>query len=263
MKSKLLDQFYTNPEIAKMCINLLQETLKSKDTVYVEPAAGTGSFSSMVKKCISVDIDPKVKGMIKGDFLKLSKEDIVPKAKSKDVCFIGNPPFGKNSSLAIKFFNHASHMGDVIAFILPKTFRKESVHAKLNKNFWLIKDIDLPKNSFIHNDSAHDTPCCFQIWKRKKEIRKMNIKKTTELFDFVKKSEADFAVRRVGGRSGKVIEDFNHCAEVSHYFLKVKKGTVKELIAKIDSIDMKDTVNSTAGVRSLSKSELIQLVESV
>ena len=37
------------------------------------------------------------------------------------------PPFGKVSSLAIRFFNKCAQFSDVIAFIIPRTFNKVSV----------------------------------------------------------------------------------------------------------------------------------------
>lgn len=264
-KAKALDQFYTNPLIAKQCIDLVENHVdKNNRKIYVEPAAGTGSFSSQLKNCVALDIDPKIKKVIKKDFLLSSRQDLLnSKIKSSSVCVIGNPPFGKNSSLAVKFFNHSAKIGDVIAFILPKTFRKKSVHAKIDKNYWLVLDVDLPKNSFIHADQPHDTPCCFQIWERRDSKRVVNEAKTSEHIEFVKKDYADFAIRRVGGRSGKAISDYQNCAEVSHYFIKVKKGNVEEIIARINDIDFSSIVNSTAGVRSLSKGELIEKLDEV
>ena len=42
---------------------------------------------------------------------------------------IGNPPFGKISSLAVKFFNKSAEYADVIAFIVPRTL-KEYLYKK-------------------------------------------------------------------------------------------------------------------------------------
>lgn len=265
MKSKILDQFYTNPLIAKQCISVVEKEIgKTNRKFYLEPAAGTGSFSSFLPNCVAIDLDPKKKGVKKRDFLLSSKNDLFDsKTKSSQICVIGNPPFGKNSSLAVKFFNHAAKIGETIAFIVPKTFRKKSVHEKLNKNFWLVLDQDLPKDSFIHNDQPHDTPCCFQIWQKRDEKRVVVNYKNSSYVEFVKKDEADFAVRRVGGRAGKAMEDVSGCAEVSHYFIKVKIGNPLQMIEKINSIDFSKIVNSTAGVRSLSKGEFIEKIEEV
>ena len=40
---------------------------------------------------------------------------------------IGNPPFGRQSSLAIKFIKKSCEFCDSISFILPKSFKKDSL----------------------------------------------------------------------------------------------------------------------------------------
>jgi hypothetical protein len=261
-KAKDLDQFYTNPETAKMCINLLHKTLGRTFPNYLEPSAGSGSFSSQPAislNCISVDLDPKIPDVIHADFLTLTKATLLPRTDTADVCVLGNPPFGKNSSLAVKFFNHSTQFGDVIAFIIPKTFRKVSLQNKLNLNFWLIKDIDLDKNSFIYEDQPFDVPSCFQIWVKKPERRLILKFEESPYVSFVSKAECDFAVRRVGGTAGKSILDVKDCKDHSFYYLKLKTESlsVKEIMALINQIDFSATSSSTAGVKSISKGEFV------
>ena len=74
---------------------------------------------------------------------------------------VGNPPFGKFSSLVIKFFNHSDEWSDVIAFIISKTFRKISVQNKLNKYFKLVLDKDIP------NKPCSFTPAMGEMYKNK------------------------------------------------------------------------------------------------
>jgi hypothetical protein len=76
------------------------------------------------------------------------------------VLIIGNPPFGKRASLAIEFFNRATRLSDVIAFVVPVQFRKWSVQSKLNPEMRLVLDKDVPEHTF---DGIR---CCLQIWKR-------------------------------------------------------------------------------------------------
>ena len=45
--------------------------------------------------------------------------------------------------MAIKFFNYTAKFSQVIAFIIPKTFRK-NIQNKLDLNFHLLSDIDIP-----------------------------------------------------------------------------------------------------------------------
>lgn len=263
MDHKLLDLFYTNVGIARQCIAFTEEKIaKGRRVHYLEPACGTGSFSKQLENCVSVDIQPRMKGAKKADFFKLEKKNLFPKIKTSKICVIGNPPFGKNSSLAVRFFNHATSFGDVIAFIVPKTFKKASLQRKLNKNFWLLAEMEIPKNSFTLGDELHDTPSVFQIWERREKSRSTpKVDLENDIVEFVKTpEEADLAVRRVGGRTGKASEKVYECAPVSHYFLKIKDleaYPVASLMESINAIDFQELANATAGVRSISKGEFI------
>ena len=95
-------------------------------------------------------------GIIKMDFLKFKPKE------NKKYLIIGNPPFGRSSSIAIKFFNKAALFSDCIAFILPRTFKRISIQNRLDLNFSLIYTKDLPVKPccFIPKMEAK---CCFQI----------------------------------------------------------------------------------------------------
>jgi hypothetical protein len=82
--------------------------------------------------------------------------------ENKKYLIIGNPPFGKSSSIAIKFFNKAALFSECIAFILPRTFKRISIQNRLDLNFSLIYTKDLPVKPccFIPKMEAK---CCFQI----------------------------------------------------------------------------------------------------
>ena len=98
------DQFYTRPETAEYCISVfLKHASFDAFDVIMEPSAGTGSFYALLPtaKRLGIDIDPKADGVLKQDFLAYSPTE----AK---YAIIGNPPFGRVSSLAISFFNKAA-----------------------------------------------------------------------------------------------------------------------------------------------------------
>ncbi len=254
-----LDQFYTNPNIAKLYYDKVCNFYEMDDySLILEPSAGSGSFFNLFpkNKRIGLDLDPQCDEVQKMDFF-----DYVPPTGSK-IMTIGNPPFGKIASLAIKFFNQCATFSEVIAFIIPKTFKKTSLQNKLDLNFHLVISQDLPKDSFILNDKPYDVPCCFQIWeKRQTKREKKIVSLENDVFVFVSKAEANFAVRRVGGRTGKCQTDLSQAAEVSHYFLKFKKKATSKtkLIEFIDSLDISEIINSTAGVKSLSKPEFVEV----
>lgn len=258
VKKSDLDQFYTNPEIAKDCFMKFCELYDKKEFVFVEPCAGTGSFFELFpyKNKIGIDLEPKCDKVILQDFFDFSM-----KKTSKKIATISNPPFGKNCSLAIRFFNKAAEFSDIVGFIIPKTFRKKSVQNKLNLNFKLKLDIELPKNSFILNEQPYDVPCCFQIWEKSNTKRKIQkIRLENKFFSFVKKEEANLAVRRVGGRAGKATVDINSCADVSHYYLFSKILCAVDLVEIINSVDFSDIANCTAGIKSLSKPEFVKII---
>lgn len=149
-----LDKYYTPKDIAWKCI------LKTVDVIgtgkileSIEPSAGNGVFSNLIKNCIAYDIEPEHESIIKQDFLKLE----LPYKKGR--IFIGNPPFGTRNTLSVKFFKKAVTMGDYIAFILPV--------SQYNNNqqmfeFDLIHSEVLPIIEF----SGQKLMCCFNIYKR-------------------------------------------------------------------------------------------------
>ena len=126
-----LDRFYTKSSVVD---NLLNEiTLEDYDVV-VEPSAGTGSWSSKIDDCVAIDIAPEHPDIMKGNFLE---DDFLFDEMKKEnrILVIGNPPFGRIGNKAIKFINKAAEFADTVAFILPRSFRKESLQRKINKNF--------------------------------------------------------------------------------------------------------------------------------
>lgn len=142
-----LDKFYTIPTYSKNCIDKMFEIydINTWDLI-VEPSAGDGSFLNQIptKNKIGIDISPEETNIIKQDFF-----DYTPPLDKTNILVIGNPPFGRVSSLAIKFFNHSAKWANVIAFIIPRTFRKISVQNKLDEMFHLIYDEETPIVFFL------------------------------------------------------------------------------------------------------------------
>ena len=95
------DKFYTKPESVKIVIEFLPK-ITSRDLV-IEPRAGNGSFSNILKakfkNVIAIDIEPEAEDIIVADFLTY---DFDIKKYRKIHC-VGNPPFGRQSTLARKF----------------------------------------------------------------------------------------------------------------------------------------------------------------
>ena len=184
-----LDQFYTLDNISEKCINILKKYISFNDYDYIlEPSAGSGSFYKLlpVDKRIGLDLDPKFPGIRKVDYF-----DFIPKKKKYIV--VGNPPFGRVSSLAIKFFNKSAEFSNVIAFIIPRTFKRVSVQNRLNLNFKLVYNEDLPTKPCCFTPNM-DAKCCFQIWIRDK------CKRSVVKYD---KTHPDFRFLKLGPKDDK------------------------------------------------------------
>ena len=95
--------------------------------------------------CIAFDIEPKNDKIIKQNYLELETSEYI----NKKVLVVGNSPFGRQSSLAIKFINKSAEFADTIAFILPKSFKKESLINKLDKHLFLTEIYELPNTKFF------------------------------------------------------------------------------------------------------------------
>lgn len=251
------DKFYTKKNISKQCIDLLN---LSDFDIIVEPSAGNGSFSKQIKNCIAYDLVPEDDSIIKQDFFELD----IKQFEGKKVLTIGNPPFGIQNNLAIKFFNKAAKYSDTIAFILPKTFMKKSIQNKLDLRFHLEKCIELPYKSFMLNGEDYGVNCIFQIWKIKNTKRIINNKNIVENYIlFGNEKDFDFIIRRVGGNAGKayILNEGEKVSTQSNYFIKNNSILTDEILIDIINDIKMDIVNYSVGPRSISKKELIEYIE--
>lgn len=242
-----LDQYYTNPLLAVKLYEIVQKQYPIDDYLIVEPSAGTGSFYSLFPEgSIGYDLDPRCNGIIAQDFLTVNL------TSPKPIAMIGNPPFGKNASMALKFFNHAATMAGIIAFVLPRTFRKTSIQNKLSLDFHLCHDEIVPENSFIYEGEEYDVPCVFQIWeKRAPQRTKIAVETSHPDFRFTTPDGADFALQRVGVNAGRIKTDLG-VSEQSHYFIQGN-------IATFRALDFNGVKFNTAGNPSIAKSEIVAL----
>jgi hypothetical protein len=136
-QARALDQFYTSRPVAKKCFQILKNKFVLKDDdVFLEPSAGDGAFFELFPtgRREGCDLEPKHPEVVKANFLT----EFQPISAVKRWICCGNPPFGKNSSLAVQFFNRAAEFCEVIAFVVPLTFRKSSLQKRLNSHFELL-----------------------------------------------------------------------------------------------------------------------------
>lgn len=166
----IIDKFYTKNKIVDLCMENIKKYLTiEQNDVIIEPSAGNGAFINNIKNITSnyifYDIEPEHSDIIKQDYLLINTTIF---NKYNKIHIIGNPPFGRQSSTVIKFIKKSSNFADTISFILPKSFKKQSLQKYFPLNFHLIHEIILPINSFIISNKEHNVPCVFQIWLKKK-----------------------------------------------------------------------------------------------
>jgi len=168
------DQFFTSDESVKFCLKRLKEKLKefdidSKNYIYIEPSAGSGSFYKYLPydRRIGLDIEPRHEEIIKKNYLEWSPDD-----SSKKYIVVGNPPFGLRGNLALRFINHSSKFSDFVAFILPPLFDssgKGTCKGRV-KNMNLIHSEKIDNNFFYPDGSTVNVNVIFQIWSKNIKI---------------------------------------------------------------------------------------------
>jgi len=258
LNRNITDKYYTSESTVKLCYKYIIEYLEIKKTdLVIEPSAGDGAFISIIKKLtnnyIFIDIEPNNKDIIKQDYLELD----INNYNYNNIHIIGNPPFGRQSSLAIKFIKKSVKFAASISFILPKSFKKSSLQKYFPLNYHLKLSIDLPENSFLVNNKSYDVPCVFQIWKKENILRLNNITLEPLNFEFVNKnSNPDISFRRVGVYAGKIDKNIKDKSEQSHYFIKFKINTVDNNLNKLENINFE--TDNTVGPKSISKQEIIK-----
>jgi hypothetical protein len=263
-----LDKFYTKPIIVDKCINTINNKYEwNSFDLIIEPSAGCGNFYKKIPSDnkIGLDIAPEDNNIIKIDFF-----EYFPNNTFKNILVLGNPPFGKNCSLAIKFFNHAALFANVIAFIIPRTFRRISIQNKLNFNFHLIFDEEIPITPCAFEPKMM-AKCCFQIW-QKKIIKRTKITLITKHndWDFLALGEkdikgqptppenADFAIRAYGGKCGEIQTNNLHTLRPKSWHW-IKSNINKDiLINRFNKLDYSNSIN-TARQNSIGRGDLVTL----
>jgi predicted RNA methylase len=251
------EQFYTPPELAHRLTAQISPFVGGLEgKLVIEPAGGTGAFIKAAKdlgatRVLSFDIEPKSDGVQLGDFLEADLAGI------KGAITISNPPFGRNNSLSIPFFNKAAQHSDYIAFIVPRSWRKWSVINRLNRNFHLIHDQDLSIDyvddlgEMVWQKSNLRT--CFQLWERRDSQRDLIKVQDLGLISKVTPEEADIAITVFGYSCGLIRTEFERVPNSTLMFLKLHDERV---LNTLKSVDFSRFFRNTAYTEALSLQEI-------
>lgn len=267
-----LDQFYTNPKISNKLVKEIFRVIPSEYLVkFIEPSAGSGNFIDSLmlsgikrKNILAYDIDPKVDGIITQDYLTLNKRH------NKGRTVVGNPPFGKRSSLAIQFINLSLKHSEYVAMILPKQFNRFLTQKQINPKAKLIYSKTIEKDSFLVKNRKYHVNTVFQIWTtnkddvskdlrllksepRKHEDFETRIHNNTELtLKYFKKDNFfpwDLALHRQGfyDYNERITDPENLIKNRQYFFIKAKNKTVLNRIMKMDINKLSDSNTQTPG----------------
>ncbi len=269
MIAKQLDQWYTKPEIAEICISAMNEFgLIGDQHMYIEPSCGTGSFSNAlqnkgIRNIRMFDLDPKTQNCEKADWLTINL-DTNP---NKTIIF-GNPPYGKKAKLAVDFINHSFNMANYVCFIVPITLSTSwTAQKNIREDAELIFEETLPLKSFIFEGKEVNVPSLFQIWRKKyKDIRL--VKPQTEhedleirIYNKMPTAEKwldwdwDIAVKR-NSKSGDFIEKGQEATREKHWILI--KGPI-ETLRRIDW----SKLNDNKMVAGMGKADVIKAYKEI
>lgn len=252
------DQFFTRPEVAKQFADWVKghDFYKSVSKV-IEPAAGNMDLAKNFPNIEMYDLDPKAPEISAQDFFT-SQHKYQP-----GFLTVMNPPFGKASDLAVKFFNKAATYSDYIAMIVPRTFRREGIQGKLSGNFELVDEYVLPKGSFYlpseGPNKRYDVPAVAQIWHRTEtERQKPQPAQVPKGIQFIRHpKQANVAFRRKGRRAGEIItQNLEATNPNSFFYLNVDSPTLR----KLQSIDWSEYGHDVMGARSISQSDIVKAI---
>jgi predicted RNA methylase len=254
------EQYYTPRPLALELVEKIETVLGPlAGKTILEPAGGTGAFieaalGAGVTKVISFDIEPLHELVQEGNFLE-------QELHQSNLITISNPPFGRNNSLSIPFFNHAAPISDAICFIVPRSWRKWSVTNRLNLQFELVLDIDLELD-YVNaeglplSNKTH-LATCFQIWTKTANTRKIIKVEDKGIVEKVSPDQADVSLTIFGYGCGKVKTDFEPVANTTQMFLKLKHP---QALVALESVDYSRFFKNTAYTEALSLQEINYLL---
>lgn len=273
-ESAILDDFYTQDALAGRLLSVVEQVTNrplQEWRLIVEPSAGGGAFFNKlpISNRRGYDIAPRCQGITPVDFFTIAESCFTD--ASEDTLVVGNPPFGKNGCLAMRFLTTCLSKAKWVAFILPRSFEKESFLRRVTPlTAHIIHQEVLPLESFERLGVPKSIPTVFMIWKRCEDIPPrmyVSLNQPSD-FDFISTpSDAEinsgnvFMVQRVGMKAGKITRSVSDMRSKRNsrnfYFVRPKDiETVWKRFCAMNLVN-RDAKHKTAGMPSIAKSEII------
>lgn len=269
-KNAIADKFYTDPAIAKQCIDTLN--LDDYDLI-IEPSAGSWAFSRHLphEKTISFDLfpDPEWPGTIQQDYFELDLERLFIDRDAHNILIIGNPPYGRLSGLACKFVKKSCVVGvntlfnykTTVAFVLSETFAKNSYRTRIPTTHTMTQHVHLGSPFTVDGEPYTALNCGWFVWEPIPRQREMIVRES-DFLTFHKKNEFltldtpdKCAIRGQGSGAGTVFwEGFETLSESTTRFCSGPGVHV------LEQINWDKYRLLTVGIPSLSTAEIFDEV---
>ena len=253
------EQYYTPGNLASELVSVVARLVPDfASRTVLEPAGGTGAFvdaaTALGAKVVSLDIEPLHESVQRFDFLEAE-------LRLSNAVTISNPPFGRNNSLSIPFFNRAADHSEYIAFIVPRSWRKWSVINRLDPRFHLISDqdivVDYVDASGKRLSEKKILATCFQVYQRRDSLRPKVVVADMGLVKKVSPDQADVALTIFGFSCGAVTTDFERVKNTTRMYLKLLHP---DALAALKSVDFDLFSRNTAYTQALSLPEINYLL---
>jgi len=152
------DAYFTRPRVARrIWAHALRQcrrrVINPTDVHWIEPSAGAGAFITTKPRCVKrltcLDIHPLHNDIKRGNFL-LSTRKSLGITNAEPVVVIGNPPFGFQGAMVLKFIHNALVSLDAkfVCYVVPPLCVGAHYHNRLLQPIGMSSASPLPLNSF-------------------------------------------------------------------------------------------------------------------
>lgn len=274
-RATLLSKYYTRPEIAQECTMLFEDFI-GPETLIIEPSAGAGAFLEAAHRPIlGYDVAPDHPYVTERDFIIDGLSPAL--ADLDDIALLGNPPFGRRSTLALEFVNRGLHQAGTVGFILPSSFQRWDTQRKVDQRARLVFNHPLPEEAFSFIGRPFSLRSTFQVWTLNPDARdlRLRVAPLREHPDFAILQHSpgsteslrhfdaawDFAVRFQGTCSYGRVYDPAQCDPRHHWMMFKAKN--EAALRRLLSIDFPALSRSRSIIPGFARADVVACYEAM